>query len=325
MRGVTMVKFNRDGDLIFSTAKEPKICVWYTSNGKRLGVFHSEKPASGCDVNASSTMLASAHDDFSVNLWRVEDGASIGKIVHLSPCRAVGFAHDDSTLMAVTDKKMRQNGTIHLYHLPARLGLEEVKTTFNAYAKYESPDSAILYATWGPTNDTIYFSSDSGAMSILDVETQKVVLTKQHHSADVKRFQFDANYYTLVTASIDNSSKLLDTRNLEMIQSYKTDEPINDAAISPIADHVLVGGGVDAQEAAKTGGKGKFDLKIFHRVHGNLLGQFGAHFGTINTVAYHPSGKMIASGGHDGFVKLCRYDGNYCRMPGTDPIWKDEA
>ena len=36
-RALTRVRFNREGDLLFSAAKDKEPCVWYTENGERLG------------------------------------------------------------------------------------------------------------------------------------------------------------------------------------------------------------------------------------------------------------------------------------------------
>jgi translation initiation factor 3 subunit I len=33
------LKYNRDGDLIFSAAKDATPCVWYSDNGERVGTY----------------------------------------------------------------------------------------------------------------------------------------------------------------------------------------------------------------------------------------------------------------------------------------------
>ena len=38
-RPLTQIKYNRDGDLLFSCSKDKTICVWYADNGERLGTF----------------------------------------------------------------------------------------------------------------------------------------------------------------------------------------------------------------------------------------------------------------------------------------------
>ena len=53
-RPLTQVIFNREGDLLFSAAKSPKICVWHTDNGERLGTFNGHNGVVwSVDVNGS--------------------------------------------------------------------------------------------------------------------------------------------------------------------------------------------------------------------------------------------------------------------------------
>ena len=51
-RSITQIKYNRDGDLLFSSAKDTKPTVWYSLNGERLGTFNGHGGACWCiDVN----------------------------------------------------------------------------------------------------------------------------------------------------------------------------------------------------------------------------------------------------------------------------------
>jgi translation initiation factor 3 subunit I len=323
MKAVTMVKYNAEGDLIFSVAKEPKISVWYTKTGERLGTYDGHKSVAACDVNRTSTLLATAGFDLRTMLWEVETGDELATIEHLAPARATGFSHDDRILMCVTDKKMGQDGSIHLYNLPASLGVKAVTTKFNPFVSYQTTETkmAITFAEWGPTNDTIYFSCENGTVNILDVERMKVVQSAVVHTADIPRIRFDSNYYTLVSASKDCTAALLDSRNLHVIQRYQSDVPVNEASISPLADHVILGGGMEAQDVTVAGGTSKFEVKFYHKVHGDLLGQMKCHFGTINSVAFHPNGRSFATGAVDGFIKIHTLDENYLETPGATPVW----
>ncbi len=38
-RALTKIKFNRDGDLLFSISKDNQPNVWFSDNGERLGTF----------------------------------------------------------------------------------------------------------------------------------------------------------------------------------------------------------------------------------------------------------------------------------------------
>merc|ERR1712146_79175 len=74
------------------------------------------------------------------------------------------------------------------------------------------------------------------------------------HTKEVRRLNLDAQYHTLTTASADKTACLLDMRNLNVVQTYKADIPINDAHVSPIGDHVLLAGGTEAVDVTTTGG-----------------------------------------------------------------------
>jgi len=38
-RSITTVKYNADGDLLFTASKDSKPTVWYTDTGERLGTY----------------------------------------------------------------------------------------------------------------------------------------------------------------------------------------------------------------------------------------------------------------------------------------------
>ena len=104
-RPVTQVKYNREGDLIFSTSKDTLPSVWSSLDGTRLGTYEGHTGAVwGLDVNASSTLLATAGADSSTRIWEVETGVEVAKITHPNASRAVSWAHGDRMLLAVTDK-----------------------------------------------------------------------------------------------------------------------------------------------------------------------------------------------------------------------------
>ena len=44
----------------------------------------------------------------------------------------------------------------------------------------------------------------------------------------------------IVTASKDHSAKLLDAESLDVLKTFRTERPVNSAALSPIKDHVSV-------------------------------------------------------------------------------------
>ena len=53
-RPLTMVKYNREGDLLFTAAKDHRPCMWYADNGERIGTFDGHNGTVWCiDVNCA--------------------------------------------------------------------------------------------------------------------------------------------------------------------------------------------------------------------------------------------------------------------------------
>ena len=325
MRPVTGMKFNADGDLIATCGLDGKISLIRSKDGVRLGSFGEtigHKAVMDLSMNYASTMLAVGGMDFKTSIFDLKNGNPLLTWEHRSPCRCVGFSHDDRMLFTITDAKMGEKSSLKLWPLPSKLG---TTTDFEWQNKprgvFSTPES-MLYAAYGPTNDTIYVGSEDGSVAIIDTETLQEIQCYTPHNDEVRKIKFDQEYFTLITASKDKTAKLLDARTLKTIATYQSEQPVNDAAIAPRADHILLGGGTEASKVTTTDdGGSKFALKFFHKVTEECLGLLQCHFGTINCVAFHPKNKGFASGAVDGFVKIHHFDQSYSKAPGFVPSW----
>ena len=59
------------------------------------------------------------------------------------------------------------------------------------------------------------------------------------------------------------------------------------------------------------GKKETFEARFFHTIFEEELGRVKGHFGPINTLAFHPSGKGFSSGGEDGYVRVHQFDQSF--------------
>ena len=77
-----------------------------------------------------------------------------------------------------------------------------------------------------------------------------------------------------VTASKDHTSMLFDSDTLEKMKTYTTERPVNSASLSPLYDHVVLGGGQDAMDVTTTSTKvGKFESRLFHTIFEEEFGR----------------------------------------------------
>jgi len=166
---------------------------------------------------------------------------------------------------------------------------------------------------WGLCDETIVTADDKGYLRRFSATTGDMIGDAlQAHSAAISDMQYGKDLSTLITASKDESSKLYDADSLQLLKIYEAARPINSACVSPIRDHVILGGGQEARDVTTTHGKqGKFDALFFHMVFEEEMGSIKGHFGPINTLAFHPEGTGYTSGGEDGYIRVHQFDDSY--------------
>jgi len=184
--------------------------------------------------------------------------------------------------------------------------IKQIDITGMKYAKITS-------SIWGTLEDTIITGHEMGEIMMWDMrkKTNESLLRIRPHSKKVMDLQKDKEGTCFVSASKDYTAKLFDIETLKELKVYRTEKPINSAAISPLRDHVLTGGGQEAVDAAVYSRSGKFEARFFHLVFEEEFGRVRDHFGPINSVAYHPDGKSYSSGGEDGFIRVHYFDKSY--------------
>eukprot|EP00698_Gefionella_okellyi_P006278 TRINITY_DN15663_c0_g1_i1.p1 TRINITY_DN15663_c0_g1~~TRINITY_DN15663_c0_g1_i1.p1 ORF type:complete len:324 (-),score=54.64 TRINITY_DN15663_c0_g1_i1:27-998(-) len=308
-RAITCLKYNYDGDLLFTSAKDGWVCAWHTHNGERLGTYDGHKGAIwSVDVTANSKRLLTGAADRTARLWDVETGRELFQWEHNTTVRSVGLAGGDERFAAVTDAEMKLAPTICIYELKRDLSEQSSKPL----RIIGDQPSRVNIVVWGPDNDHVITCSDDGMLSVYDAESGKKTQSVQAHDRAVNKIQLSYDKSMLLSASTDYTAKLWDARSMKVIKTYKAEQPINSASISPIAEHVILGGGQDAQGVTTTAAQqGKFDIHFYHSIYEEEIGTLKGHFGPIHTLAFAPDGSGFASGSEDGFVRLHHFDASY--------------
>merc|ERR1719356_330595 len=135
---------------------------------------------------------------------------------------------------------------------------------------------------------------------------------KTTHEKYITDLQASEDRTMFISASKDTTAKLWDMDQLENKKTYKTERPVNSAAISPNKDHVVLGGGQEAMDVTTSSTRiGKFDARFFHMVFEEEFARVKGHFGPINSIQFRPDGRGYASGGEDGYVRVHVFDDAY--------------
>lgn len=328
-RSITTVKYNGDGDLIFTAAKDQTPTVWYSDSGERLGTYGFHRGAVlDIDPSWDSQFVITASGDGSARLFETTTGNYLARMPHEGAVRAVAWSESTKQYCTASDPfTSRDLGTINIFDFPNLDDLGEgpggqdpaplhmAKTQINV----DDNDKATCLG-WTIANKYIIAGFDSGTFVKYDAATGEEVQRCKVHQDRINRVTFNRDKSLMITASKDCTSHLMDPNSFEIIKTYKTDRPVNGAVISPTHPHILLGGGQDAQTVTTTSaGSGKFETRFFHMVYGEEFGRVKGHFGPINALAIHPFGKSYASGSEDGFIRVHSFDPGYLQAPDLIP------
>ncbi|KAK5987445.1 Eukaryotic translation initiation factor 3 subunit I [Cladobotryum mycophilum] len=311
-RALTQIKYNLDGDLIFSVAKDQQICVWFSHNGERLGTYHGHVGAIWTvDVDPTTTMIASGSADNTIRLWEVKTGRIIKTWEFPTAVKRVEFNEDGTKLLGVTEKRMGFLSNIVVIDINPDVNAEQ---TDEKALTIVCDESKATVAGWSQASKYIIAGHEDGSVSQYDAKTGELLDNVPIHELDkpIVDLQWSPDRTYFITACRDKTAKLISARDLATLKTYPADTPLNSATITPKKDFVILGGGQAAMEVTTTSGRqGKFEARFYHKIFEDEVGRVRGHFGPLNTVAADPTGRSYASGGEDGYVRVHHFDKGY--------------
>ncbi|KAF3915086.1 hypothetical protein ABW21_db0208500 [Orbilia brochopaga] len=311
-RALTQVKFNKDGDLLFSVSKDHVICVWFSQNGERLGTYHGHQGAVWTiDSNPSTGILASGAADNTIRLWEIKTGKLIKTWEFPTAVKRVEFSEDGEYLLATTEQRMGHLGTIAVFPINPDVDGEQAA---EPSLRITCTDSKATVAAWSYLSKYIIAGHEDGSISQYDAKTGDQLLNVPVHERGtlITDMQMSPDKTYFITSSKDKTAKILDVDNLKVMKQFVTDTPLNSAALTPKKDFVILGGGQEARDVTTTAARqGKFEARFHHKIFEDDIGRVRGHFGPLNTIAVHPAGTSYASGGEDGYVRLHHFDKAY--------------
>ncbi|WIA20372.1 hypothetical protein OEZ85_004795 [Tetradesmus obliquus] len=310
-RPLTQVKYNAEGDLLVSCAKNLQPCLWYADDGRRVGTYEGHNGAVWtCDFTLDSSRLITSSADQTVRVWNLPTGQELHQIRMNEPCRACHLSVGEQLLAFTTDSFMGSPPQLHLVDMDLQDFGERQGSA--PKASYTAPKGRITRVYFTDCNRQLITSHDGGWVRRWDTETGDMLQEVQVHEDAIQDMQVSPDGSYVITASLDKTAKLVDIASLETLKTYKTGRFVQSAAISPLYDHVLLGGGQDASQVTTTSAKaGGFEARFYHKVYAEEFGNVRGHFGPINSVAFAPDGRSFTTGGEDGYVRIHHFDMDY--------------
>lgn len=311
-RPLTQLAFNTEGDLLFSAAKDHHVSIWYAANGERLGTLdgHSGSVWS-VDVNKTTTRAITAGADFKGKLWDVQSGRELFTWDFKSPAKLAQFSPDNSKVVFLTDHNMGQIGTLHIFNIDAASETQSLEPILQIKNE-DDLSKRFVVASWSYGGEFLLTGHAHGCISKYNAKTGELVKTERIFEEPVTDIQMSQGLDYFICCSRDKTACIVDIDTLAVKKRYVSETPINAAAITPVKDFIIMGGGQDARDVTTTSlAEGKFDAMIFHKIFEEMIGRVKGHFGPINCIAIHPEGKSYASGGEDGYIRLHHFPKSY--------------
>lgn len=331
-RPVTVVKYNYEGDLLFSASKEDSkdgktnVCMWLVSNGERVGSFDGHAGAVfSLDVTRDSRFLLTGSADSTARVWEALTGKLLATLELKGPCHGVAWAEGERKFAVLSNKFMSHGAYAAVYDFfpDAPEGERVSKAPTLVVADPTAPAANYTRVAWMPLNESLLLGMEAGTLRCVDALTGAVRREWRDapHTEAITALAFNEMKTLLVTSSKDKSAVLWDVKDMAPRSTFTLDVPCNAAALSPLRDHVILGGGQEARDVTTTAASaGKFETRFYDLVGGGELGRVKGHFGPIHTLAFAPDGWGFTSGAEDGYIRLHKLDPDYIKLGEEDNL-----
>jgi translation initiation factor 3 subunit I len=331
-RPITVVMYNYDGDLIFTASKDSSmaagdsnITLWLVETGERVGTYQGHSGAvTSLDITRDSRFLLSGSADGTVRVWEALTGAQVA-VVNTdgnAPCQSVAWAEGEREFAVVTNKFSAYEPKVRVYgfdpNSPPGSMVGPSRFEFSIVGERET-ECNYTKCAWMPMNDSLLLSMEHGVLRQVDLATREVKEWSEH-SKYITSISFNSTKTLLLTTSKDATAVLWDVEQMEVRNRYTTDVPINAGALSNFKEHIILGGGIEARDAATQGREGGFEVRFFDLVHAKELGRVKGHFSPINAVAFSPDGWGFCSGAEEANARLYKLDTDYLKLGEEDNL-----
>ncbi len=181
----------------------------------------------------------------------------------------------------------------------------------------EGHSSTVESVAFGPDGRTLASGSVDNTIKLWDVASSKLLRTLQGHSNNVESVAFSPDGRTLASGSVDGTIKLWYTAGGKLLRTLEGHSAmVHSVAFSPNGRTLASGNldntikpwnaSTDASQYAPHVGIVKLDnnITLWDAATGKLLRTLQGHSDAVESVAFSPDGRTLASGSDDKTIKL---------------------
>lgn len=347
---ILSVDFSHNGKLLAAGDTDGKFHVWRVNNPAKPIKHLTNSVSSGWvravafspppNANATSLILATAHDDCSIRLWNISSGQCISTLKgHSNWVRSIDFSPDGKKLVSCSDDKtfivwdvldpkkpeILEHNCTHKSRLRVVRFSENGKFIASAgddcvikiWIILESnsfqlenltqfiTDKHVRAVAFSSNNDLVAASIDDLSVRIWNLNTQECVAKLKNHKNWIRTIQFNYDGSILASGGDDNVVLLWDVNSKKILRRLEGHTSrIWTVSFSP--DRKTFVSGSDHQ-SIKLWDVSYADDST-RDIQGKCLKTIQGYTRGVRSISFSPSVGLLASGSDDGIVRLWKLD-----------------
>ncbi len=321
---MTVSKYNNAGDMIYIGDKDSKIITAIdTINYDIIGTFSGHNGIIwNLDISKNDDIMITASGDLTIGFFNTKNGNKIFQSNEKSIPKYVCTQkkYSNTNLVGIICEALTKKSTtyISIYDLDMfnkNVFDEKVKLL---WLKQSKPTTML----WLNDNELL-IGCDDGKLVCRNINDIDGSMDKEYqiHTDTIKSIVWNKTHTHILTGSLDCTSKQIDVQNqFNVLHTYISNVPINYAIWNHNDRKVILGGGIEAMNVAKTSNN-DLNIKIYRTSDQKLTNHINSHFGPIRYIDKDPNSKNFLSASQDGSVKIYFInEGEIIQQSNTDKI-----
>ena len=231
-RPIKDIKFNKDGDLIFTASSDRLITLWAAETGERIGTFDHSAAINNITLTQDSKYLISGDNTGISYFWEINTGKLLKKI-ETEPyysVRSCDLSYGDQLLSVSFGGRNRDSESyINVYSLDDILKADVDKDLnikkLNPLKEIKSRSSKYNTCRWINTNRNLVCTREDGTIVMIDYETKEIVKEAKIHTETIMDMDISKKEEVIITASKDGRAQILNPDTFEIIHTLYPLDP----------------------------------------------------------------------------------------------------